>query len=76
MLPIIQLSEDNPVIVPGDRERAHMRMCDDMGGLVYEKIELEILVSSTPHFCLFYMMKDIWWLIRCTLYNLNVISES
>ncbi|VDD88380.1 unnamed protein product [Enterobius vermicularis] len=37
------LSEDNPVIVPGDRERAHMRMCDDMGGLVYEKIELEIL---------------------------------
>lgn len=37
------LSEDKPVLVAGDRERAHMAMCDELGGIVYDKIQFEQL---------------------------------
>ncbi|PAV84594.1 hypothetical protein WR25_04299 [Diploscapter pachys] len=34
------LDESHPVQAPGDPERAHMNMCDEMDGIVYKKSQL------------------------------------
>ncbi|CAI5438076.1 unnamed protein product [Caenorhabditis angaria] len=34
------INKNRPVQVPGDPERAHMNMCDELGGLVYKKKQL------------------------------------
>uniref|UniRef100_A0A0N5AUT6 Malate/L-lactate dehydrogenase n=1 Tax=Syphacia muris TaxID=451379 RepID=A0A0N5AUT6_9BILA len=41
-----RISDDKPVLVAGDRERMHMTMCDEMGGIVYDKIQLQHLVRA------------------------------
>ncbi|CAJ0962752.1 unnamed protein product, partial [Mesorhabditis belari] len=37
--------DDDPILVAGDPERAHMAMCDDLDGLVYKKSQLKHLAD-------------------------------
>ncbi|VDK22880.1 unnamed protein product [Anisakis simplex] len=40
-----QLNDEQPVLIAGDPERAHMSMCDEVGGIVYKKTQLLHIVS-------------------------------
>ncbi|CAJ0570549.1 unnamed protein product, partial [Mesorhabditis spiculigera] len=37
--------DEDPVLVAGDPERAHMAMCDDLDGIVYKKSQLNHLAD-------------------------------